>query len=76
MNTVPCSVCSQAGHHARRCPELSAPLQPGFYAPSGGGRYTGDEEDEKLKSVHLEGFAKQSRCPTLAFPSPLKKPSV
>ncbi len=51
MNSTPCSICQEAGHHARRCPELSTPLRPGFYAPSGGGRYTGDDEDEKLKIV-------------------------
>ncbi len=48
MNPIPCSICNEGGHHSRRCPQLTAPLQPGFYAPSGGGRYTGDDEDEKL----------------------------
>ena len=76
MNTVPCSVCSQAGHHARRCPELSAPLQPGFYAPSGGGRYTGDDEDEKLKAKQIKVVDTIPKCPTLAFLSQLKKQSV
>lgn len=73
MNTVPCSVCQEAGHHARRCPELSQPLKSGFYAPSGGGRYAGDDEDEKLKSPRPSRFTKWH---TLDFPSLLKKPSV
>jgi hypothetical protein len=49
MNPIPCSVCSESGHHARRCPQLSAPLQPGFFAPSGGGGHSHDDEDEKIK---------------------------
>jgi hypothetical protein len=48
MNAIPCSVCSEAGHHARRCPQLAAPLQPGFFAPSGGGQHSHDEDDEKI----------------------------
>lgn len=73
MNTTPCSVCKETGHQARRCPELSQPLQPGFYAPSGGGRYTGEDDDEKLKFAKAVQLAKWH---TLDFPSLLKKPSV
>ena len=53
MNAVPCSVCKEAGHHTRRCPELYAPLRPGFFAPSGGGggHSHDDDDDEKLKAT-------------------------
>ena len=56
MNPIPCSVCSESGHHARRCPQLYAPLQPGFFAPSGGGGHSHDDEDEKLKNVVCLGL--------------------
>lgn len=49
MNTCPCSVCGEGGHHPRRCPTLSDPLKEGFYKgqiPRGGG---GDEEDDHLR---------------------------
>lgn len=49
MNTVACSVCKEAGHHTSRCPELSAPLKPGFFAPSGGGGGHSHDDDESLK---------------------------
>ena len=44
---VPCSVCSERGHHPAKCPELTEPLRPGFSGSSGGGGNGGDE-DEKL----------------------------
>jgi hypothetical protein len=49
MNQLPCSVCSEAGHKAQKCPTLSSPLQTGFYAPAGGYRGGGDEEDDALR---------------------------
>jgi hypothetical protein len=54
MNAVPCSVCKEAGHRLDRCPELYAPLRPGFFAPSGGGGHShDDDDDEKLKAITL-----------------------
>jgi hypothetical protein len=49
MNNLPCSVCGEAGHHPMRCPELCAPLKPGFSGANGGGGHGGDEEDEKAR---------------------------
>ena len=72
MNQTPCSVCKEAGHHARRCPELSQPLNPGFFAPSGGGQHSHDDDDEKLKLERLwQNFRTQWRI--LASLSPSKK---
>ncbi len=52
MNSTPCSVCGEGGHHSRKCPTLTSPLDPGFYKgqiPRGGG---GDgEDDEHLRVV-------------------------
>jgi len=45
MNNLPCSVCGEAGHHPMRCPELCAPLRPGFSGANGGGGHGGDEEE-------------------------------
>lgn len=45
MNNLPCSVCGEAGHHPMRCPELCAPLNPGFSGANGGGGHGGDEEE-------------------------------
>lgn len=46
---IPCSVCSEQGHHPSRCPDLTDPLRPGFSgAGGGGGGHGGDDEDEKL----------------------------
>ena len=54
MNSCPCTVCGEDGHHPRRCPTLSSPLETGFYKPSGGYRPSEDDEDEKArqKPVH------------------------
>lgn len=49
MNPGACSICQTQGHHARACPELSAPLRPGFFAPSGGGGHSHDDDDEKAQ---------------------------
>ena len=74
MNTFPCSVCKEAGHHPRECPELCEPLKPGFHKPSGGGGgHSHDDDDEKLK---LEAFLIKGQWRILAFPSHLKKRSV
>lgn len=51
MNQIPCSVCSEAGHKAHKCPTLSSPLQSGFYKPAGGYRGGGDDEDDSLRKV-------------------------
>jgi len=48
MNSTPCTVCGEGGHHTRKCPTLSSPLELGFYKgqiPRGGG---GEEDDEHL----------------------------
>lgn len=53
MNSTPCTVCGEGGHHTRKCPTLSSPLEPGFYkgqVPRGGG---GDEDDEHLRATTL-----------------------
>jgi hypothetical protein len=47
MNTCPCSVCGEGGHHPRACPSLRAPLTEGFYSPPAGHRPSGEEDDEK-----------------------------
>jgi hypothetical protein len=50
MNAHPCTICGEGGHHSRRCPTLSSPLTPGFYAPPAGHRPSGDDEgDESCK---------------------------
>lgn len=48
MNACPCTLCGEGGHHPRRCPTLSSPLTPGFYAPPAGHRPSGDDEDDSL----------------------------
>jgi hypothetical protein len=52
METAPCTICGEGGHHPRKCPSLSSPLELGFYKgqiPRGGG---GDgEDDEHLQVV-------------------------
>lgn len=74
MNTIPCSICQEGGHHPRSCPALREPLKPGLFAPSGGGGHSHGDDDEKLRANLLK---KRSTCqPTLDFPSPWKKPSV
>lgn len=48
MQGIPCSICSESGHHPSHCPELCDPLRPGFSgAGGGGGGAGGDDEDEK-----------------------------
>ena len=47
MNSCPCSVCGEGGHHPRACPTLWLPLKEGFYSPPAGHRPSGDEDDEK-----------------------------
>ncbi len=47
MESCPCNVCGEGGHHPRRCPSLASPLELGFYRgqiPRGGG---GEEEDDE-----------------------------
>lgn len=49
MEACRCTVCGEGGHHPRKCPSLSDPLQEGFYKgqiPRGGG---GEEEDDHLR---------------------------
>jgi hypothetical protein len=43
---IACSVCKNAGHHPNNCPELSDPLNPGFYSGQGQGGGGGGEEDD------------------------------
>ena len=76
MNTSGCSICQQAGHAARQCPELSAPLRPGFFAPSGGGgAHSHDDDDEKLKLERLFQMFK-AQWSILVSQSQSKKQSV
>jgi hypothetical protein len=76
MNSFVCTVCKEAGHRLDRCPELCAPLRPGFMAPSGGGGHSHDDDDEKLKIIETNPVNMIPRCPTLGFQFPLKKQSV
>lgn len=49
MESAPCTICGEGGHHPRRCPTLASPLELGFYRgqiPRGGGD---DEDDEHLR---------------------------
>jgi hypothetical protein len=52
MESCPCTICGEGGHHPRKCPSLADPLFLGFYkgqVPRGGG---GDgEDDEHLRVV-------------------------
>lgn len=49
MNSTPCSVCNEAGHHPSKCPTLVDPLKPGFHSGGGGGgSHSHDDDDEKL----------------------------
>ena len=48
MNATPCTICQKPGHACGSCSELSAPLRPGFFAPSGGGGHS-HEDDEKAQ---------------------------
>ena len=50
MNPIPCSVCQQDSHHARKCPELVKDLETGFYKPAGGMPQGGDKDDESLRA--------------------------
>lgn len=69
MNQIPCSVCSEAGHKAHRCPTLSSPLQTGFYKPAGGYRGGGDEEDDSLRLENLKGYrGVRSATPNVFYP--------
>ena len=54
---VPCSVCSERGHHPSKCPELCDPLRPGFSGSSGGGGHGGDEEDHLPLVLYLPCLA-------------------
>lgn len=58
MNSHPCSVCGEGGHHARRCPTLASPLTPGFYAPPAGHRPSNDDDDESLDKSRCVGVQK------------------
>jgi hypothetical protein len=69
MNSIPCCICSEAGHRSAMCPTLYAPLKSGFYAPPAGHRPSGDEEDEKIETVTRAHLSKASLC--LLQPLPL-----
>lgn len=75
MNSTPCSICQEGGHHPRECPELYQPLKSGFFAPSGGGGHSHGDDDEKLKLELLFQYFK-AQWHMLDFLSPLKKQSV
>lgn len=58
MNSCPCTVCGEGGHHPRACPTLCAPLKSGFYAPPAGHRPSGDDDDEHVKlNMWLTGLS-------------------
>ena len=44
---IPCVVCKKTGHYESKCPDLTEPLNPGFYTGGGGGGGHSHEEDEK-----------------------------
>jgi len=46
MNSSPCSLCNEQGHNHMRCPDLTAPLRPGFHSGGDGGGGHGEDEDE------------------------------
>lgn len=53
MESCPCTVCGEGGHHPRKCPSLHDPLFLGFYkgqVPRGGG---GEEEDESIAHLRV-----------------------
>jgi hypothetical protein len=58
MSQTVCFLCSQPGHTASRCHELSNPLTPGFHSGGGGG-HSHDGEDDQCsfgRDTHLTVF--------------------
>jgi hypothetical protein len=56
MESCPCNVCGEGGHHPRKCPTLADPLFLGFYKgqiPRGGGGE--EEDDEHLRVAVVQG---------------------
>jgi hypothetical protein len=45
-NPTTCLVCKTQGHNETQCPQLSDPLQNGFYTGGGGGGGHSHEEDD------------------------------
>jgi hypothetical protein len=45
-NPATCLVCKTQGHNETQCPQLSDPLQNGFYTGGGGGGGHSHEEDD------------------------------
>ena len=60
MNGSTCSLCNEQGHNHMRCPDLTAPLRPGFHSGGdGGGGHGGDDDEHYMlpRSERLIGFA-------------------
>lgn len=66
---IPCSICSERGHHPSKCPELCDPLRPGFSGAGGGGGHGGDEEDHVSSLVPYLPCVVPIIAPTLTTPS-------
>lgn len=43
---VICLVCKTQGHNESQCPQLSDPLQNGFYTGGGGGGHSHEDDDD------------------------------
>lgn len=52
METIPCTICKQPGHLARKCPELTNPLKEGFQGGGGGG-HSHEEDDACMRNHDL-----------------------
>lgn len=63
MSSIACTVCSEAGHHMRRCPTLASPLQSGFYAPPAGARQGGGDDDDEKAKIESPVYPVLSRTP-------------
>jgi len=76
MNSFACTVCGEQGHSSRRCTALWQPLQPGFFAPSGGARYTEDDDDEHCKFAGTVGGVDSTpnKCLSLSLRSVIPLP--
>ena len=53
MNSIPCTICKEEGHHCRKCPTLVDPLKPGFYTGGGAGGGGGGEDDESMRDEYF-----------------------
>jgi hypothetical protein len=51
-----CTVCGEATHKARRCPELRSPLKDGFQGGGGGGGHSHDDDEDERLGLVLRGL--------------------